>query len=120
LTSAIIVGGVVTEVLTEPPTLGWKFAPATNLTGKLLGKDNDDDFYLALYRDGQTIKIFEKGSSAADAAEHLNDTSAASAPQTARQLIMKKGDAVPPGKYRVLYRVNGQQALQAPEIDLTL
>jgi hypothetical protein len=84
-----------------------------------LGQDDVDDFYLALYRNGETIKIFEKGPSAAEAGEHLAVTPGTTTPQTARQLQMYKGDAVPPGKYKVLYRVNGQQALQAPEIDLT-
>jgi hypothetical protein len=99
--------------------VGWKFASAVDLVGKLLGQDDVDDFYVALYRNGETIKLFEKGPSAAESGDHLQDTSASGAPQTARQLKMGKGDAVPPGKYKVLYRVNGQQALQAPEIDLS-
>jgi hypothetical protein len=32
---------------------------------------------------------------------------------------MQKPDAVPPGQYLVLYRVNGQQARQSLEVDLT-
>ena len=120
LTSAVL-SGTVDEVLPgqEPPPVGWKFASAVDLTGKLLGQDDVDDFYLALYRDGETIKLFEKGPSAAESGDHLRDTSAPGAPQTAKQMKMWKGDAVPPGKYKVLYRVNGQQALQASEIDLT-
>jgi len=121
LTSAIIPGDVVSEILVgqDPPPVGWKFAPATNLVGRLLGRNDLDDFYLALYKDGKTVKIFEHDPSTLDPIGHLRDTSPASAPQTARQLKMLKADAVPPGTYRVLYRVNGQQALRSPEIRLT-
>lgn len=121
LTSATIFGGVVSEILAgqSPPPVGWKFADRTDVAGKLLGKDDVDDFYLALYRDGVTVKLFESDFTTLDPVGHLADTSAAGAPQTARRLRMLKADAVPPGKYRVLYRVNGQQALQGPEMDLT-
>ncbi len=116
LSSATIFNNAVSEVQInqDPPPVGWKFADRTDLTGKLLGRDDVDDFYLALYSDGVTVKIFEN-----DAAPHLKDNSAVGAPQTARQLKMLKADAVPPGKYQVLYRVNGQQALQGPELNLT-
>jgi hypothetical protein len=39
-------------------------------------------------------------------------------PQTKTQLKMTQLDAVPPGKYQLLYRVNGQQARQSFAIDL--
>ncbi len=120
VTSAIIFGGTVNEVLVgqDPPPVGWKFAPRTDLTGKLLGKNDVDDFYLALYRDGVTVKIFESDPTTADPVGHLADLSPIGAQQTARRLKMVKADAVPPGRYLVLYRVNGQQALQGPEINL--
>ena len=120
LSSAIIFGGVVNAVLAgqDPPPVGWKFAVQTDLTGKLLGKDDVDDFYLALYNNGVTVKLFENDPSIADPVGHLADTSAIGAPQTARRLRMLKADAVPPGEYLLLYRVNGQQALQGHEIKL--
>jgi hypothetical protein len=103
---------------THPPPEGWKFA-TVNLTGQLLGKNDDDDFYVALFKDGVTVKVFEYDPSPLDPLGHLRDTSPAGAPQTAKQLVMTKPDSVPPGRYLLLYRVNGQQALQGPEIDLT-
>ena len=114
------ISSLVTTILPgqAPPPVGWKFAAAIDLSGELLGKNDVDDFHVALYKDGATVKIFEHDPTTADPG-HLADTSPASAPQTTRQLKMVKADAVPPGKYRLLYRVNRQQALLSPEINLT-
>ncbi len=79
------------------------------MTGKLLGQDGNDEFYLALFKDGATVKLFDA----------LTDTSPAGAPQTQRQFVMQKADAVPPAQYLALYRVNGQQARQSVVVDLT-
>lgn len=116
--ASLVAVTTITLIETHPPPADWKFA-TVNLSGELLGKDDDDDFYLALYKDGVTVKVFEHDPSVADPLGHLRDTSPAGTPQTAKQLVMAKPDSVPPGKYLVLYRVNGQQALQSPEIDLT-
>jgi hypothetical protein len=99
--------GAVQHVTTAPPPVGWSFA-TIDLTGKLLGNDTDD-FYLALFKDGVTVKLFDA----------LTNTSPPGSPQTARRFVMQKPDAVPPGEYLVVYRVNGQQARQSPLIDLT-
>lgn len=114
LTSMTSTVSAITAMDMHPPPEGWKFA-TVDLTGKLLGKDDADDFYVALYKDGVTVKIFEHEDSLTD---HLKDTSAAGAPQTARRLTMLKADAVPPGKYLLLYRVNGQQALKSLTLDM--
>lgn len=84
---------------------GLKFG-TIDVTGKLLGKDDFDEFYLALFKDGKTVKFFDV----------LADTSAGA--QTSRRCVMKIKDAVPPGKYLVIYRVNGQQAKQTFAVDL--
>lgn len=107
LTTAAILAGSLQTVATVPPTVGWKFATIV-LTGKLLGADFIDEFYLALFRDGTTVKLFDA----------LTDNSPPGPPQTERRFAMKKADAVPPGEYLVLYRVNGQQARQSLPIDL--
>jgi hypothetical protein len=114
------VGAITTITAAEshPPPEGWKFA-TVNLSGELLGKNDSDDFVVALNKNGETVKVFENDPSTASPLGHLADTSPAAAPQTAKQLVMLKSDSVPPGKYFVLYRVNGQQALQGPELDLT-
>lgn len=105
--SAADILGLVKTVTAVPPPLGWKFA-TIGITGKLLGKTIDDDFYLALFKDGATAKLFDA----------LNDTSVPATSQTQREFPMIQLDAVPPGTYRVLYRVNGQQARQSFAIDL--
>jgi hypothetical protein len=38
--------------------------------------------------------------------------------QPAQQLVMLANDAVPAGDYKVILRVNGQQAPQSPTISL--
>lgn len=107
LTTAVIAAGSVQTVTTAPPPAGWKFA-SIDLTGKLLGKTINDDSYLALFKDGATVKLFDV----------LTDTVLPAKPQTKRQLKMTQPDAVPAGKYQLLYRVNGQQARQSFVIDL--
>jgi hypothetical protein len=107
LSTAAILGGSLQTVPVAPPPTVWKFA-TLDIAGKLLGKDDNDDFYLALFKDGATVKLFDA----------LTNTSPPAAPQTQRQFAMKKPDAVPPGQYLVLYRVNGQQAQQSIVVDL--
>ncbi|HKG79019.1 MAG TPA: Pvc16 family protein [Pyrinomonadaceae bacterium] len=107
LTTATVFGAVQ-HVAAAPPPVGWSFATIV-VTGKLLGATGNDEFYLALFKDGTTVKLFDD----------LTDTSPAGAPQTQRRFVMQKPDAVPPGQYLVLYRVNGQQARQSAVVDLT-
>lgn len=106
--SGAAVFGAVQHVAAAPPPVGWSFA-TIDLTGKLLGKDGSDEFYLALSRNGSIVKLFDA----------LTDISPPGAPQTQRRFAMQKADAVPPGHYLVLYRVNGLQALQSPVVELT-
>ena len=84
---------------------GLKFA-TIDVTGQLLGKNDFDEFYFALFKDGQTVKLFDV----------LTDTSAGA--QTGRRCVMQSTDAVPPGQYLVIYRVNGQQAKQTFAVNL--
>ena len=107
--SAAAIFGAINTVAVTPPPVGWRFA-TIDITGKLLGKDDVDDFYLALYRDGQTFAMLDV----------QNDTSPPGAPQTERRFAMAQRDAVPPGNYLVIYRVNGQQASQGFFVDLSL
>lgn len=90
-------------VATAPPPVGWKFADI-EVTGELLGRDDIDDFYLALYKDGKTFAML-------DAVLPLGS-------QTQRQFHMVQADAVPPGRYLAIYRVNGQQAAQGFFVNL--
>lgn len=76
------------------------------LTGVLLGGANDDIF-IALYKDGKVVKLF-------DGLDKLTVTPT----QSTLTLAMPQADAVLPGKYRVILRVNGQQAKNSPEVEL--
>ena len=76
-----------------------------DLEGFLLGKESDDVF-VALYQAGQTVRLFDTF------AEILP------APPAQTQLRVQMTDAVPPGNYRVILRVNTQQAQNSPEVTL--
>jgi hypothetical protein len=87
------------------------------LTGTLLGKD-DDDVFLVLYRDGETVRVMDYFTK-----EALIPGPPAPA-QTRKHLEMRgaddsiagDADAVPRGIYNVILRVNGVQAKQSPVI----
>ena len=75
-----------------------------DLGGLLLGTAQDDVF-LALYQDGATVKIFDTSFTFA-----LN--------QKTLSLDISSDDAVDPGDYLVILRVNGQQALKSINVSL--
>lgn len=104
---SVALSGAVDHVTGPTPPAGWSYA-TIDVTGKLLGTD-DDDSYLTLFRAGASVKLVDRST----------DTSPLAAPQTQRQFEMKKADAVPPGPYLAIYRVNRQQSVQSPEVDLT-
>jgi|SRR5215212_75352 len=83
------------------------------LTGKLLGTDKDDIF-VALYKDGKTIKVFSEPSVVA-----VSSSSPPPAPpmQTQLRLEIKEQDAVPQGTYHIILRVNEQQANSSPALE---
>jgi hypothetical protein len=74
------------------------------LTGLLLGRETDD-VYLALFRDGKVVRMFDL-------------TAPAGTDQTSLVLSIPEAQAVPAGTYRVIVRVNGQQARNSPAVDL--
>jgi hypothetical protein len=99
--------GATSTVAAAPPPVGWKFA-TIDVTGELLGRNDVDDFYLSLYQNGKTFALLDA----------QDDQSPPGAPQTQRRFQMAESDAVPPGRYMAIYRVNGQQAAQGFAIDL--
>jgi hypothetical protein len=105
--SSVALFGATNTVATPPPPAGWKFA-TIDVTGELLGRDDVDDFYLSLYQNGRTFAMLDA----------QDDQSPPGAPQTQRRFQMTQPDAVPPGRYLAIYRVNGQQAAQGFAIDL--
>lgn len=76
------------------------------LRGALLGSATDD-VIVALYRDARVHKTFDVFSALPNPQPPL---------QPAQDLVMSAGDAVPPGEYRVILLVNGQQAPQSPGV----
>jgi|SRR5215213_135258 len=84
------------------------------LTGLLLGKD-DDDVFIALYRDGQTVRTMDYFTK--DASIPPPPPPPPVAPQTRKHIVMLATDAVVRGRYHVILRVNGQQAKQSPTVD---
>jgi hypothetical protein len=104
VSSAIV--SSITTVGTPPPPTGWKFG-VIDITGELLGRNDIDDFYLALYKGGVTFAMLDT----------QDDQSSPVGSQTARKFQMSQADAVPHGEYLAIYRVNGQQAAQGFSID---
>lgn len=84
----------------EPDLFGY-----LNLEGFLLGKASDDVF-VALYQAGKTVRIFDE----------LVESPPPPPEQT--QLRVRIRDVVPSGTYRVLLRVNGQQAQNSLEVTI--
>lgn len=74
--------------------------------GTLLGRP-EDDLFVALYQDGQVVKVF-------DAPFTFKSD------QTSLTLHIPETLAVPPGSYRLILRINGQQAKQSPTVDLVV
>lgn len=105
--SNVALFGPISTVGPPPPRMGWKFTNI-DVTGELLGRDDVDDFYLALYKDGKTFAMLDT----------QNDLVLPAGSQTQRRFQMIQADAVPPGRYLAIYRVNGQQAAQGFFIDL--
>lgn len=97
------------------PNKQFTVIPATNndpvvkvygnleMTGTLLGGEKDD-ILVALYQDGKTVKVFDVFTTSQD--------------QSTLTLEILPSQAVPSGKYRIILRVNGQQARSSPEVDL--
>jgi hypothetical protein len=104
LSSAVV--SSISTVATPPPPAEWKFGDIV-ISGELLGRDDVDDFYLALYKEGVTFAMLDV----------QDDQSVPVGSQQARRFQMSQADAVPPGKYLAIYRVNGQQAAQGFSIN---
>lgn len=71
------------------------------LTGRLLGTAADDIF-VAFYQSGTVTGSYDQVTSVAD--------------QTQLTLAVPSTNALPPGNYRIILRVNGQQAKRSPEV----
>jgi hypothetical protein len=79
-----------------------------DLVGQLLGRDADDVF-VALYQAGQTIRLSD---------EVITLTPPPATAQSQRQARFRAPQPLPSGTYRVILRVNGQQARRSLEVTL--
>jgi hypothetical protein len=109
LNSAAIAAGTL---VIDPGPPRTAFA-TIDLVGVLLGKKTDDCF-LALYREGETVRLFDTFTD-----EQTPAPPPPVPPQSAKSLKMvDDDDEVPAGDYLVIYRVNGQQAKRSPVVSL--
>jgi len=83
-----------------------------DMTGVLIGTD-EDDIFVALFREGEVVKAFDEFIPIPPPPPPPLVTS-----QTRMRLKVEEDEAVPPGTYRVILRINGQQAKNSPEVEL--
>jgi hypothetical protein len=102
--TAVTAGALAVSNPGDPDTLleGTFEVEGTFLGGK------GDDLLVALYANGRTVRVL------ADAA----DVAGADA-QTRKRITIAESQAVPPGDYRVIVRVNNSQARQSPTLTLS-
>lgn len=102
MSSNAVTGGLLPRVDTVTVTAG--VPPVVNLTGVLLGTASDSVF-AALSRDGHVVRVFDL-------------FTRPTADQTTLNFEVTATPAVPAGIYRVILRVNGEQARNSPEVTL--
>jgi len=98
--SNLLVGGLLPVVNSAAYDAGPQ---SIDLTGVFLGSDTDD-ILLALYQEGTTVAVF--------------DTVSATDPNQTILSMDLSANVPPAGEYRVILRVNGQQAKNSPEITI--
>ncbi len=100
---------VIEHLLPKLNTVGFTVLQAPDkygtltLTGELLGGEKDD-IIIALYQDGKILKMYDD----------LNGTKK----QKTLSVVISQKQAPNKGTYRVIFRVNGQQARKSPSVDL--
>ncbi len=111
--SNLLVGGLLPILKTATPSALVLTADPPprvygdiTMTGTLLGR-LEDDLFVALYQDGKVVKVFDAPFTF-------------SSDQTSLKLHIPERLAVPPGSYRLILRINGQQAKQSPTVDLVV
>jgi hypothetical protein len=104
--SNMLVGHLLPTLTTATPSGllnvgGGRVRGDLQLTGRLLGTSSDD-VLVAFYRNGTVERMF--------------DAVVATASQTQLDLTVTAPQALPSGNYRIILRVNGQQARNSPEV----
>jgi hypothetical protein len=111
--SSLLIGGLLPRIdsAAASSVVGINPSPTSpvtaviDLTGILLSTP-DDSVFLGLAAAGKVARVFDQFT------RPVND-------QTKLRLTIPTQAAVPRGLYRVILRVNGQQARRSPEVDLT-
>lgn len=85
-----------------------------DLDGELLGTTTDD-LFVALYADGRTVRMLDR-----QVTPPAPPPPPAVPLQTRASVEIPEALAVPAGPYRVIVRVNGQQARNSPPVMLTV
>jgi hypothetical protein len=86
------------------------------LAGTLLGGE-EDDIIVALYQNSEVVRMFD------DFTDYFEELSDGGITSDQTQLIFSieesdDGPVVPPGTYRIILRVNGQQAKASPSVEI--
>ena len=105
--SNAVSGDLQPSLVSVAPTLPLAADPDGNLSGDLVLNGTrlggpDDDIFVAFWRDGDVVQMVEATGTAA---------------QTALTATVPVEQALVPGLYRIILRVNGVQAAAAPEVD---
>jgi hypothetical protein len=103
--SNLLIGNLLPAVTTATPSglvnVAGKVRGNLQITGRLLGTPSDD-IVAAFYRNGAVERMF--------------DAVTTNASQTQLDLNVTAGQALPFASYRIIVRVNGQQARNSPEV----
>ena len=108
-----LVGGLLPRLDAAVPSLLARTVPADadspiigrlDLTGRLLGTA-EDDISIAFYRDGRVVRAFDTAVPIVLVPPPF---------QAALRLDVPVAGQLPPGDYRIILRVNGQQAVNSP------
>src|SRR5262249_6498358 len=78
-----------------------------DITGNLLGTSNDD-IYLAFYQNGKVVRMTDN---------IVPPAGPPPPPQTQVRFRLTQENAIPPGDYLMILRVNGQQARNSPQVN---
>jgi hypothetical protein len=103
--SNLLIGNLLPTVTTATPSglvnVAGKVRGDLQITGLLLGTPADD-IVVAFYRNGAVERMF--------------DVVITNATQTQLDLTVTAGQALPSANYRIILRINGQQARNSPEV----
>jgi hypothetical protein len=87
-------------------TVGGNVFGFVDVTGNLLGLPSDDVF-LAFFKNGKVVRMTD---------DIVPPVGPPPPPQTGLRFRVTAENAIPPGTYTMILRVNGQQARNSPQV----